>query len=160
MVLALAGNIPQRTSRLKSTSREFRNRWLEDTVLALIRPAIADTRPVALVAKLLGQKLLIGASVARRGGDLLEEVERGNGVQRCSAEAVDAGVQRAAQGRGDEGGDGGVVREGGAQGGALLQTERGEVWVVDGFVFYVEVVVALGVTDEVDCRRHGERWDE
>lgn len=67
---------------------------------------------------------------------------------------MEARVQRAAHAGGDECAETVVVREGRAEGGALLEAEGGEVRVGQGFVFGGEVVVALGVADEVDCGRH------
>lgn len=47
-----------------------------------------------------------------------------------------------------------MVGEGGAQVGALFLADRCQVWVGDEFVFVAEVVVALGMADEVDCWSH------
>ena len=44
-----------------------------------------------------------------------------------------------------------VVGERGGEGRALLLTERREVGVVELVVCFIEVVVALGVADAVDC---------
>lgn len=66
-----------------------------------------------------------------------------------------AGEQSTAHGACNEVGDAVMVRERGAQGGALFFAKRGELWVGQLFVLVREVVVALGVADEVDCDCHG-----
>jgi len=66
-------------------------------------------------------------------------------------EGKETGVECTAKGRGDEMCDPGVVGEILGEGRALLLPERREVGVVQGVVCFIEVVVALGVADAVDC---------
>lgn len=147
-------NLPQRQPGISRSRRQLIQRRLKVAPLALEIPALADPAHVDFLAKLGGQLLLWRPRVGGRIGALLQRVQGDHGQQLLSAKGVDAGVQRAAHARGDEALELGVVRELGAQVGALLDAEGGEVWVGELFVFFGEVVVALGVADEVDCWSH------
>lgn len=153
-----ARNLANRPPRLPRPGHNLVLGGLKGTVGAkLVVPALPHARQVRLGAK-LGRRLLLGrARVRRHVRELLQGVERGDGVGRAGpvTKRLDAGVQGAAHGRGDEVRDAVVVGEGGTQVGALLVAEGRQVRVWEALVFEAEVVIALRVADEVDCGRHG-----
>ena len=63
-------------------------------------------------------------------------------------------VEGAAKGGGNKEGDGGVVGEGAGDAVTLLFAIRGQVWVADDVVGDAEVVIALGMAEEMEGRSH------
>lgn len=161
VVIPATREIPQGAPGLLGTSGQLLDGGLKLAFrAALVGPVVVHTGELDTVAKLGGELVGGGACVAGSLGDLLEDVKGGDGVEAIFAEGVDAGVDGAAEGGGDEAGDVGMVGEGCAEGGALLDAEGGEVRVVDGFIGDGEVVDTLGVADEVDGWGHDERESE
>ena len=69
---------------------------------------------------------------------------------------MEGGVEGTADGRSDEEVNVGMVGEKLGEEAALAFTKRGQGWVRHVVVCGAEVVVALGVADEVDCWGHLE----
>ncbi len=158
IVAAPARNLPDRSPRLPRPGQNLLSRGFEGTVRTdLVVPALPDARQVRLVTKLGCNLVLARSRVRRQVRELLQRVERGDrvGGARALAKRLDARVQGAAHGRGDEVRHAVVVGEGGTQVDTLLVAEGRQVWVWEAFVLEAEVVVALGVADEVDCGSHG-----
>ena len=109
------------------------------------------------VLVLLHQHVHGAAGVA---GDLARLLQLGQGddglVEALDdrLEAVQGGVEGAAERRGDDKLDGVWVWEGGAQRAALVDAEGGQLWVGDVVVARPGVMYALAVANEVDCRWH------
>lgn len=155
VLIPAAGNLPQRPPGLPASDRELLQRGLVPAAGALFGPRLLDAGVVGLALE-LGPHLGHGRpDVAGLGGDLLEDGQGGDGEQaRAGAEGVEARVDGAAHGRGQQPGELVVVGERGAERGALLLAERGQVRVRQLLVLDGQVVEALGVADEMDCRGH------
>lgn len=148
------GNVSQRKPGFSRPHGQATEHGLKVAPLALEVPPLADPTQVDLVAKLGGQLLHRRPRVGRRIRHLLQRVQGDDGVQLVGTKGLDAGVQRAPHARGHQSPELVVVREGGAQVRALLVAEGRQVRVRQLFVFDRQVVVALGVADEMDCGRH------
>ena len=111
-----------------------------------------------LVRELVTQDSDIAAAIAGQVACLLYLWQRDDfhAFGYLHREGVDGGVEGTADGRSNEEVDVGVVREKLGEVATLVFTKQGQGWVGHVVVCSAEVVVALGVADEVDCRGHLE----
>lgn len=126
------------------------------TGAGLVVPPRGDEAQVGPGAELGREHRGLGPRVAGERRHLLDERLRDDfqaGVD-GRAERLLAGLQGAPHRRGHEVGEPVVVREGRAQGGALLRALGGQVRVWDLLVDHGEVVEALRVADEVNGDGH------
>lgn len=154
VIIPISRNIPQVLPRLQPPRQQLLQPRLILAPGTLIQPRIRDASVIRPRAKLgldLGDGAARVAGVAR---DLLEDGVDGDGEQGVGAKGVQARVDGAAHGGGEQAGELGVVGEGGAEVGALGLAEGREVRVAQGFVGDGEVVDALGVADEMDRGGH------
>lgn len=122
----------------------------------LVVPPLGDEAQVGPAPELGRQHLRLGPDVAGERRHLLHERLRDDfqaGVD-GRAERLLARLEGAPHGRGHQVGEAVVVREAGAQGGALFLARGRQVGVWDLLVDHCEVVEALGVADEVDGDGH------
>lgn len=155
VTICALGNLLQRPPRFLCPRRQRLQRGFEDAAFPLVCPIVSHAAGVDLVAKLGSELVLAGARVAWGTRYLLQGVEQDDGVQGLGpAKGQVAGVDCSSKRRGDELGESGVARERGAEVGALLLAEGGQIWIPDRLVFDRNIVKALGVADEVDCRCH------
>lgn len=154
VIIPISSNIPQELPRLQPPRQQLLQPRLILAPGTLVQPLIRHAGVISTVAK-LGLDLGDGAAgVAGVGRDLLEDGMGGDGEQGVGAKGVEARVDGAAHGGGEQAGELGVVGEGGAEVGALGFAEGREVRVAQFFVLDGEVVDALGMANEMDRGGH------
>lgn len=152
-----AAQIPQPHARLpRALLERLDARRPRRPGAGLVVPPLGDEAQVGPGAELGRQHLRFGPDVAGQRRHLLHERLRDDleaGVD-GRAERLLARLEGAPHRGRHQVGEAVVVREAGAQGGALFLPRGCQVGIWDLLVDHCEVVEALGVADEVDCDGH------